>query len=435
MRVQDTNGFVKKALLIHGHKYDYDRSVYVDAKNVKVEIICKVHGSFWQTPEAHYSRGCPECSKGSVNGRAMSKEEFVFRAKKVHRNRYDYRKTEYINRRRKVCVTCRIHGDFFPYPMNHLSGGGCPACAGVERYTKDVFVRRAKSVYGNRYDFTDTVVDGCFDLVQIRCRTHGVFSIRANTFLAGRSKCPECRKEELARNFIERANKKHKGKYDYSLVRYKSSDRKVCIVCSHHGRFYQTPKTHVFGAGCPSCWKQRRRKATEDFIREARRIHGNQYCYDESRYDGINKKVSIICREHGEFWQLAQNHLVGQGCPKCKECKGEELVAWVLKEMGEKYERQKVFKGCHDKRILPFDFWIPKRKMLIEFDGVQHFYPTSFSKNKTVEYRKRCFRIVKKHDAIRDRFAKESGYKLIRIPYWRLNMKNGVERFLERVFL
>lgn len=63
-------------------------------------------------------------------------------------------------------------------------------------------------------------------------------------------------------------------------------------------------------------------KTTEDFIKEAKKVHGNKYDYSKVKYTNNHTKVCIICKKHGEFHQLPSNHLKGQGC---KECKRETL--------------------------------------------------------------------------------------------------------------
>ena len=60
-----------------------------------------------------------------------------------------------------------------------------------------------------------------------------------------------------------------------------------------------------------------KRLTTDEFIIRAKDIHGNKYDYSKSVYINAATKVCIICPEHGEFWQLPNNHLKGCGCPKC----------------------------------------------------------------------------------------------------------------------
>ena len=122
-------------------------------------------------------------------------------------------------------------------------------------------------------------------------------------------------------NFIERAKNVHGDKYDYSKVEYKNARTKVCIICPIHGEFWQVPSSHLKGIGCPRCGfetsLEKRTKSTEDFINEARKIHGDKYNYSKVKYVNMKTKVCIICPIHGEFWQTPLNHLNSNGCYSC----------------------------------------------------------------------------------------------------------------------
>ena len=129
--------------------------------------------------------------------------------------------------------------------------------------------------------------------------------------------------------FIEDAIKVHGDKYDYSKVVYIYTDAKVIITCPEHGDFLQTPNEHLKGSGCPVCAKKKRRKTATQFIKEARKVHGNKYEYSKVEYKNGKTKVCIICPIHGEFWQAPIKHLMGaQGCPKC-HLKGGKKVKKV----------------------------------------------------------------------------------------------------------
>lgn len=62
-----------------------------------------------------------------------------------------------------------------------------------------------------------------------------------------------------------------------------------------------------------------KKKTTEQFIEEAKEVHGNNYIYDEVTYNGRKKEVYIICPKHGGFWQRPDKHLIGHGCPECAQ--------------------------------------------------------------------------------------------------------------------
>ena len=181
--------------------------------------------------------------------------------------------------------------------------------------------------------------------------------------------------------FIEKARKIHGDKYDYSKVEYKNTEIKVCIICSKHGEFYQSPHDHLAGKGCKLCAieeiKQKRRFSTEQFIEKARKIHGDKYDYSKVEYVGNHKKVSIICKKCGKiFFQTPHNHLSGQDCPNCVNAgpsKPEKQIMEFLNNMGEKFIYQKRFSDCRNKKPLPFDFYLPNRDICIEYQGKQHF--------------------------------------------------------------
>ena len=120
----DTKEFIKQAIEIHGDKYNYHKTEYVDSKT-KVCIICPKHGEFWQTPKSHLNGcGCSAC----VGLKKPSTEEYIDYVKKVHNNKYDYSKTVYINKNTKITIICPIHGEFQQRAHNHKRGQGCPEC-------------------------------------------------------------------------------------------------------------------------------------------------------------------------------------------------------------------------------------------------------------------------------------------------------------------
>ena len=113
--------------------------------------------------------------------------------------------------------------------------------------------------------------------------------------------------------FIKKAREVHGDKYDYSKVEYVFNKTEVCIICREHDEFWQKPKNHLSGYGCPIC-SGRKKMRTSDFIKKARSVHGEKYDYSKVEYNGNSEKVCIICPEHGEFWQRAGEHLKGKGC-------------------------------------------------------------------------------------------------------------------------
>ena len=161
--------------------------------------------------------------------------------------------------------------------------------------------------------------------------------------------------------FIEKAQKRHGNKYDYSKVEYHGSKEKVCIICPKHGEFWQYPQDHIRGNNCPICANEnrgsKRRLSKEDFIKKSQEVHGSKYDYSKVNYKNVNTKITIICPIHGEFEQIGMNHILGQGCPKCagKGLNRDEIIEKFVSVHGDKYDYSKVvYNGMHNKVIIIF---------------------------------------------------------------------------------
>ena len=106
------------------------------------------------------------------------------------------------------------------------------------------------------------------------------------------------------------AKKIHGENYDYSNVDYKNSHTKVKINCPQHGSFEQIPQGHLQGCGCPKCGiikcHLKSTKTTEQFIKDAKKIHRNKYSYGLVDYRNSITKIKIVCEVHGIFKQTPQ---------------------------------------------------------------------------------------------------------------------------------
>lgn len=129
-RVLPVEDFLKRAIEIHGEKYDYSKVQYVN-RSTNVCIICPVHGEFWQSPKKHLAgHGCERCFRDSLTTRySLGKDKFIVKANTVHNGFYDYSEVGYVNSHTKVKIICPRHGVFEQEPASHLQGHGCPICA------------------------------------------------------------------------------------------------------------------------------------------------------------------------------------------------------------------------------------------------------------------------------------------------------------------
>lgn len=188
--------FINKARYVHGNKYIYSNVIYVRNK-IKVKIKCRIHGIFDVTPDAHtnLSVGCAKCAFArNIKAWQLTKKIFVERAKKIHGNKYSYRLVAYKNINEKVKIICKKHGVFYQTPSSHTNGkSGCGKCAGLYKLDTDTFIKKAKVIHGNLYDYSKTEYGiSNSDYVNIICKKHGVFSQRAGNHLNGNG-CNKCR--------------------------------------------------------------------------------------------------------------------------------------------------------------------------------------------------------------------------------------------------
>jgi very-short-patch-repair endonuclease len=284
-----------------------------------------------------------------------------------------------------------------------------------KKLTKEEFINKSVIVHGETYDYSKVEYKDNQQLVEIICPVHGSFWIPPCKHFKGR-KCPACSGYKMNTiEFINRANKIHNNRYNYSLVNYAGVFNKVKIICSKHGEFEQTPDRHMNSNGCFLCGiettSNKKTYNTFEFIKKAKNIHGNKYDYSLVEYKHSRDQVVILCPEHGEFKQTPNAHWAGKGCGRCRESKGEREIANILSKNNIIFETQKTFGQCKIKNYLPFDFYLPTLNVCIEFDGEQHY--------KIVDWfgGEEGFKTTQKNDKFKTKFCKKHKIKLIRIKY------------------
>lgn len=383
--------FLERCVNVHGDVYDYSEAVYVN-QTTKVKIICRKHGEFYQTPKGHFrGDGCPKCaaetiSKKLTRGRTVriysstamdepTTDCFIKKAREVHGDRYDYGKTVYIGRRSNVTITCPIHGDFLQTPENHLMGKGCMRCGG-----------RAQKVLSD----VENELESRFK------------NLKAIKYISLKEPCTIS-----------------------------------CCRCSSngeiHGEFDLPSAKTIFDKRnrllCPKCIEEERRNRyasnTEDFIKKSKAIFGSsRYDYSLSKYGKNNtEKITVICHEkdvngveHGPFEVTAANHLKGRGCPKCKS-DGFAYETRLYAILCDIFPKDEIIREYRNRDILgrlSVDFIIPKYKIAIEHQGSQHFGSCYLFKNESEENRNKKYDRIRLNDVEKyDILTNKMGYKVL----------------------
>ena len=186
---------------------------------------------------------------------------------------------------------------------------------------------------------------------------------------------------------------------------------KLKIECKDGHIYYQDRRNLLKGKYCLKCFLLNKIITQEEFIKRSIDIHGEEYEYNLEDFKNLHSKIEIKCNKNHVFIQKASNHLQGKGCPICRESLGERSIKKYLDDKGIIYNRQKSFEDCKNQFILKFDFYLPEKNSIIEYDGIQHFESVKiFGGEKKFEILKRC-------DYIKNNYCNDKGIKLLRISY------------------
>lgn len=396
------NEFKERLEKVFGNEYDLSKVNYINSQT-KVDLICKKHGKFSALPHnllAH--KGCPVCRYiKSSNSNKRSIEEIIDKCNKIHGFKYDYSLIkENLGNKYKNPIICHEkdengieHGVFYQDFSHHIGRKhGCPKCSGNNKLSTENFISRANEIHSNKYDYSKSEVNGTHNKVCIICHEkdengveHGEFWQTPNDHFHGQG-CPKCKSKKIwdtrGRLTVDKVKdnfaKIHGDEYDYSLfTEYVNTRTKIPVICKKHGVFYVTPNNHLKGRGCPLCkgskTSEKQRLPLKEVIKRIKDAHGDKYqISDDFEYKNNQDKIKLICPIHGEFHQNPFNLWRGVGCPKCNKSKLENEVSLILDRNGVEYEEQKKFDWLKNFEL---DFYLPKHRIAIECQGIQHFKP------------------------------------------------------------
>ena len=180
--------------------------------------------------------------------------------------------------------------------------------------------------------------------------------------------------------YLARARDKHNDRYDYSNVNYQGMSKPILIGCPDHGPFEQIAESHL-KYGCRDCGNVKKGRARAKtlasklddrslaFFQKVRNTHGETYDYSLCEFKDVRLKITIICRKHGPFEQIARVHASGSGCQRCAKesstSKPEQL--WLDSLEVEVHHRNQIIRAGSKK--LSVDGYDPTTNTVYEFWG------------------------------------------------------------------
>jgi hypothetical protein len=235
--------------------------------------------------------------------------------------------------------------------------------------------------YTGPYDLSGSVYAGMNQKVAFVCPTHGSVQMDAKNLMAGRI-CAKCAFDQRAgkprftqAKMLDKFTKAHGSRYDYSEAMYKGQQSPVKIGCAKHGFFEQKPEYHWTGSGCPQCFHEDKRGAsqrdtTETFVEKLQGVFGKLFTV-VGGYEGTYKPLSVLCTAHNKELETRPNYLLNgyNPCPQCNHMasKGENQVFRFLSNLVEAQQR--------DRSILKpkeLDIYMPQCRLAVEYCGEFH---------------------------------------------------------------
>ena len=354
--------------------------------------------------------------------RRKTNEEYIEECKQKG---YDLPVEEYKGSHTKINHKCKKCGNIYEQkPNDHLRGVGCPYCYGNNRKTTKQYIDECNKL---SYDLPVEEYKGANINIKHKCRKcDNVYEQSPSCHLQGQG-CPKCRGKfkKTTQQYIEEC--KIKG-YDIPIEPYVNSKTKINHKCSKCGNVYkQNPNKHLQGRSCPICGRKSiecaKWKTNQQYIEECKRL-GIDLPIEE--YKGTRVKISHKCR-NGHVYKQAPYYRLHYycGCPICIQSRGERFIQNYLSKYNISYETQKTFSNLKDKQPLSYDFYLSKQKVLIEYQGIQHFESVSFDGKVSSDLEKQQY-----HDKLKREYATNNGYTLLE-PTYKLDTQEKVNNYLD----
>jgi hypothetical protein len=221
-----------------------------------------------------------------------------------------------------------------------------------KKLTQAEFESRMVAIHGDAFDLSNSVYIGRHKPITVGCPTHGQLSMLPHSLLNGRG-CQQCywdrERVMTTEEFIAKATEVHGDTYDYSQVVYRAKQTPITVVCKVHGPWQTAPETHLRGHTCLACSDEKKARTQEEFLQEARAVHGDKYDYADTVYTRNKANITYKCGVHGLFTQVAGEHLRGRGCFECRvdatRTTKEEFIAHAQQVHGTTYDYSKVVMG------------------------------------------------------------------------------------------
>lgn len=247
--------------------------------NMKTPILCKDKYGEILVRSYHLLKGSVPTISTALN----KTKYWINQAKEIYKDKYIYDKVVYINSKRKVIITCPIHGDFLIKPSAFLEGHRCKKChLDTIKISNNDFLNRI-----SRFNFDFKMLNPPNGIRgDIFCETkYGIIKTCAANLLKNQ-KPNITNAVDPTEYFISQLKEINGDRYYYHKIKYINSFTNVELICKIHGSFYMRPKCLLSGRNCPKCGRiGNGGYSRSDFIRRSNNRQCTLYkikCYNDN---------------------------------------------------------------------------------------------------------------------------------------------------------
>ena len=323
----------------------------------------------------------------------------------------------YINAKTKIKVRHNACGHVYEVrPNDFVKGRRCPYCSINAKKIDEQFKQEVFDLVGDEYVFLDTYINSRTEIRVKHNKCGNIYKVKPSNFISGR-RCSYCmgNAKKSDHQFRKEVFDLVGDEYIF-LDTYVNKRTKIRVKHNKCGHVYKVaPSNFLKGNRCCKCFVEREKRAKKktnyQFEQEIYDLVGDEYEFLDNYVDS-KTKIRVKHNKCGHVYKVAPHHFYeGHRCPYCTNSKGEDIINKILKVLGIKYEYQKTFDDLKDINPLSYDFYIPSQRILIEYQGIQHYQPFDYFGGEDK------FKVQQKHDKIKADYAKSHGYNLIPVPY------------------
>lgn len=398
---------------------------YVD-NGTKILHYCELHNIYWEISPSNALRGtgCQQCRKDKIRSSKLKTHQDYVEELSI-KNPTMQVIGNYIDAKTKISHYCEIHNVLWDIsPDGALSGHGCPLC---HQERKRLALTRTHEEYINELAIKNPGVEAIGRYVNMhtkilhRCKIHNEFwEISPDCVLRGQG-CVKCRIERI-KFALRRTHSDYVSELKYvnpnvvAIETYINSTTPILHYCKIHNEYWNiSPDCALCGNGCPKCHRERQsnslRKSQKEYEDDVFAINPNLIVL--GKYTGSHVPLLHKCKVCRFEWSPQPTSILsGQGCPQCRQSKGERAIRSYLDLYNIEYIAQYRFDDCRHIKPLPFDFYLPHNNICIEYQGEQHYRPVEFFGGDEE------FLIRKLRDEIKRDYCKTRNIILVEVPYY-----------------